>query len=210
MRSHSQIVIDSKWHSDVLQQCQFRRCTRRWSLSSWFSLWLTCSATNNRRCCGSSSTFEPALRTSQWHSCSSAIFLFSQVTYWRSSLPKERGRWMTEKHDLETNWRSRYVICPQPITNLKQEWRFSRGKHWTQQQRNSKLLHLSYHFLKIVFNRFTQCCLSVVLWPEEGDFPENLHSVVYVITINKRSFEKKIGLQPIRYFFFFFFIEETP
>ena len=26
------------------------------------------------------------------------------------------------------------------------------------------------------------------LWPEEGDFPENLHRVVYVI-INKRSFE---------------------
>ena len=32
------------------------------------------------------------------------------------------------------------------------------------------------------------CCLSVVLWPEEGDFPENMHRVVYVI-INKRSFE---------------------
>ena len=28
---------------------------------------------------------------------------------------------------------------------------------------------------------------SIVLWPEEEDFPENLHCVVYVI-INKRSF----------------------
>ena len=26
------------------------------------------------------------------------------------------------------------------------------------------------------------------MWPEEGDFPENVHRVVYVI-INKRSFE---------------------
>ena len=26
------------------------------------------------------------------------------------------------------------------------------------------------------------------LWPEEGDFPENVHRVVYVI-ITKRSFE---------------------
>ena len=40
-----------------------------------------------------------------------------------------------------------------------------------------KLLHLSFH-----------CCLSVALWPEEGDFPENVHCVVYFI-INKRSFE---------------------
>ena len=40
-----------------------------------------------------------------------------------------------------------------------------------------KLLHLSFH-----------CCLSVVLWPEEGDFPENVHCVVYFI-INKHSFE---------------------
>ena len=30
--------------------------------------------------------------------------------------------------------------------------------------------------------------LSVFLWPEEGDFPENLHRVVYVI-INKHSLE---------------------
>ena len=35
--------------------------------------------------------------------------------------------------------------------------------------------------------------LSVILWPEEGDFPENLHHVVYVI-INKRSFESFICL----------------
>ena len=31
-------------------------------------------------------------------------------------------------------------------------------------------------------------CLSDVLWPEEGDFPENVHRLVCVI-INKRSFE---------------------
>ena len=37
------------------------------------------------------------------------------------------------------------------------------------------------------------CCVqfSVVLWPEEADFPENLHRVVYVI-INRRSFESFI------------------
>ena len=40
------------------------------------------------------------------------------------------------------------------------------------------------------------CCLSVVLWPEEGDFPENLHRVVYVI-IDKRSFESFMCLDPI-------------
>ena len=38
------------------------------------------------------------------------------------------------------------------------------------------------------------CCLSVVLWPEEGDFPENLHRVVYVI-INERSFELSVCLE---------------
>ena len=48
-----------------------------------------------------------------------------------------------------------------------------------------KLFHLSYHFslfltLSLLFN--------VILWPEEQDFPENLHRVVYVL-INKRSFE---------------------
>ena len=30
--------------------------------------------------------------------------------------------------------------------------------------------------------------LSVVLWPEEGDFPKSLHRAVYV-TMNKRSLE---------------------
>ena len=46
-----------------------------------------------------------------------------------------------------------------------------------------KLLHLSYHFSLFL----TVSLLSVVLWPEEGDFPESLHRVVYVI-INERSF----------------------
>ena len=40
------------------------------------------------------------------------------------------------------------------------------------------------------------CCLSVVLWPEEGDFPETVHRVVYV-TINKRSFEYFVCLDLI-------------
>ena len=31
------------------------------------------------------------------------------------------------------------------------------------------------------------------MWPEEGDFPENVHRVVYVI-INKRSFESSMCL----------------
>ena len=48
----------------------------------------------------------------------------------------------------------------------------------------NKLLHFSYHFSLFL----TVSLLSVVLWPEEGDFHENLHRVVYVI-INKRSFE---------------------
>ena len=34
------------------------------------------------------------------------------------------------------------------------------------------------------------CCLSVLLSPDEGDYPENLQIVcVYVIINNKRSFE---------------------
>ena len=49
---------------------------------------------------------------------------------------------------------------------------------------------LSYFTSHIIFHCFSlfHCCLSVVLWPEEQDFPENLHCVVYVL-INKRSFE---------------------
>ena len=35
----------------------------------------------------------------------------------------------------------------------------------------------------------------MVLWPEEGDFPENLLRVVYVI-MNKRSFESLMCLDP--------------
>ena len=39
----------------------------------------------------------------------------------------------------------------------------------------------------VVFNCFAVVEVSV-LWPEEGDFPENVHRFVCVI-INKRSFE---------------------
>ena len=35
------------------------------------------------------------------------------------------------------------------------------------------------------------------LWPEEGDFPENLHRVVYVL-INKRSFQSFMCLDHFR------------
>ena len=38
--------------------------------------------------------------------------------------------------------------------------------------------------------------LQTALWPEEGDFPENLHRLVYVI-INKRSFESFMCLDLI-------------
>ena len=54
--------------------------------------------------------------------------------------------------------------------------------------KKDKLLHLSHHF-SLPFH----CCLSVVLWPEEGDFPESLHRVVYVI-INKRCVESFMHL----------------
>ena len=37
---------------------------------------------------------------------------------------------------------------------------------------------------------------GALLIPEEGDFPENLHRVVYVM-INKRSFESFMCLDPI-------------
>ena len=47
-----------------------------------------------------------------------------------------------------------------------------------QRQQKDKLLHFS------PFHR----CLNVILRPEEGYFPENLHRVIYVI-INKLSFE---------------------
>ena len=42
------------------------------------------------------------------------------------------------------------------------------------------------HIISLLFLTVS-LLLSVVLWPEEGDFPENLHRVVYVL-INKRSF----------------------
>ena len=56
---------------------------------------------------------------------------------------------------------------------------------------------VAYLFLLLssLFSPF-HCRLSVVLWPEEGDFPENLHRVVYVI-INKRSFESFMCLDLI-------------
>ena len=61
----------------------------------------------------------------------------------------------------------------------------SSGKHWTQQQQ--KISYFTSHIF-FFFKPF-YCCLSVVLRPkEEGDFPENLHRVVYVL-INKHSFE---------------------
>ena len=58
---------------------------------------------------------------------------------------------------------------------------------WTQQEK------ITYFTAQEVFHCFRpfHCCLSVVLWPEKGDFPENLHRVVYVI-INRRSFESLI------------------
>ena len=43
--------------------------------------------------------------------------------------------------------------------------------------------NVSYFTSHIIFDCFEpfHCCLSLVLWPEEGDFPENLHRVVYVL-----------------------------
>ena len=40
-----------------------------------------------------------------------------------------------------------------------------------------------------------------VLWHEEGDFPENVHRVVYVI-MNKRSFESFMCFDLLSDFFF--------
>ena len=57
----------------------------------------------------------------------------------------------------------------------------------------NKLLHLSCHFSLFLT---VSLLLSVVLWPEEGDFPENLHRVVCVI-INKHSFESFLCLDLI-------------
>ena len=45
-------------------------------------------------------------------------------------------------------------------------------------------------------------CFSVVLWPEEVDFPENVHRVVCFI-INKRSSESFMCLDPIFILFYF-------
>ena len=55
---------------------------------------------------------------------------------------------------------------------------------------NTTTKKISYFTAHIIFHCFHpfHCFLSVILWPEEGDFPEKLHRVVYVI-INKRSFE---------------------
>ena len=58
--------------------------------------------------------------------------------------------------------------------------------------KNHKFLHLSYHFSLFL----TILLLSVILWPEEGDFPENLHRVVYVI-INEHSFDSFMCLDRI-------------
>ena len=67
----------------------------------------------------------------------------------------------------------------------------------------------SYFTSHIIFHCFEpfHCCLSVVLWPEERDFHENRHRVVYDI-INKRAFEsfmcldrtgKELRSHPCRY-----------
>ena len=57
-------------------------------------------------------------------------------------------------------------------------------EHNNNNKKEEKLRHLSYHFSLFL----TISLLFVVLWPKEGDFPENVHGVVYVIII-KRSFE---------------------
>ena len=44
----------------------------------------------------------------------------------------------------------------------------------------------SFSFIFHLFRPFI-CCLSVVLWLDEGDFPENLHTVC--LCLHKRSFE---------------------
>ena len=43
--------------------------------------------------------------------------------------------------------------------------------------------NISYFASHVIFHCSEpfHCCLSVVLWPEEGDFVENLHRVVYAI-----------------------------
>ena len=48
-------------------------------------------------------------------------------------------------------------------------------------KQNKKLLHLSYHFSLFLT---ISLLFKFILWPEEGDFPENLHRVVCVIIIN--------------------------
>ena len=45
--------------------------------------------------------------------------------------------------------------------------------------RKGKLLHLLYNFSLFL----TVLLLFVVLWPKEGDFPENLHRVVCVVYV---------------------------
>ena len=74
----------------------------------------------------------------------------------------------------------------------------SSGKHRTQQQQR-KISYFTFHIIFHCFQPF-HCCLSVVLWPEEGDFPKNLHRVVCVI-INKRSFESFYVFGPSSFYF---------
>jgi len=50
------------------------------------------------------------------------------------------------------------------------------------------------HIILSLFLTVSQ--LSVVLWPEEGDFHENSHRVVYV-KINKRSVESFIFINTL-------------
>ena len=51
-------------------------------------------------------------------------------------------------------------------------------------------------FLSLLLSLLLCSVLQTALWPEEGDFPENLHRVVYVILI-KRSFESFVYLDLI-------------
>ena len=54
------------------------------------------------------------------------------------------------------------------------------------------LFFLNFYIYFLTFH----CCLSVVLWPKEKDFPEDLHPVVHVI-IDKGSFESLMCLDLI-------------
>ena len=54
-----------------------------------------------------------------------------------------------------------------------------------------------------IFHRFYPfiCCLSVLLWLDNGDFPENMHILCVRVKINKRSFEPFLCLDLYSYSF---------